>query len=198
MDLKTVSEIIVNFATAAALLFGSAWAYWKWGIPRSRELLSLDGELNCRRVSLHKGIVEIRMLWKNVGVDPFWFNTTKTRIEIYVPSMEELHVDLTPGPKNISLTHVFTLYPLLENTYFVLEPNSTYEFTTPVVLESEFVHLIKWIAIQRDDIQATWDRTFILDVVAPHQESPGSTCAEPVLTEAEAGSVGCRKTKRCS
>jgi hypothetical protein len=79
------AETIKDLATAAGILLGGGWAFWRWTfseyLRRGREMPSIDGEITVRSVLIddESELITVSCNWRNVSAIPLNVNTKETR-----------------------------------------------------------------------------------------------------------------------
>ena len=147
MDAPHISEVIENYATAAAIIFGAGWALWKWGFEearrRSREIPSLDGKLSAvtRDLNETKALVTLDAAWRNPGVLPVKLNTTQTCVNVYEL---DKNVELGHLRANDILEPIYDSCPLSDYEEYILEPGTDSTLQEHFIFDKAKVYLIRW------------------------------------------------------
>ncbi len=142
---KETAETIQALLTAAALLVGGGWAFWRWSVSESlrrrREIPSFEGQMSYSVLRRFDGraIVSLNCRWKNMGVAPLPVNTKETRFALY-----SLPDELQPGPIGPRMNNLVEMHvrrPWEHWPAAVLEPGTNSELQAHFLVEADQVYV---------------------------------------------------------
>jgi hypothetical protein len=168
MDAPHISEIVENYATAAALILAGFWALWKWWLEemrrRRREIPSVDGKLSAVTTDLNetKALVTLDAAWRNPGVLPVELDVKKTCVNVY-----ELNENLTLGRMSASdvLVPIYKSYPLSDWEEYILESSTDSTLQEHFVFDKGKAYFIRWEIYQHLTNPSSFAYSWVRDLV---------------------------------
>jgi len=144
----SITSILRDIATTAALLIAAAWGIWKWRyeeqLRRKREMASPDGTLTTTNVDMtdDKTIVSLHALWRNRGPLPIELCPEHTRVEVF-----EIENRRTPGRLELGNADGVNLINSCSVSWgtYVMEPNTDSIMQEHFVVDRTSTYGFRWI-----------------------------------------------------
>lgn len=138
----TLAEQVKDWVTSIAIVFGGAWALWRFGhaewLRRRSEIPSLEGVSNVPEIfnlAEDRMAVSLRWTWRNTGSRPVYIDDGGTVVEIYRLAGEiGTFIDPRQQWETLAPFLVGTHYPLQGFGWYRFEPNTTSSILTAIVL----------------------------------------------------------------